>query len=502
MFLSYVFFKVECTRKFEIKDILSRFEEIWNILRPELITGINKQISDKSLFTIDSILIASSTDTDVCKNILDIIFNSLIVSLMDSNEIIFKSASKISLVCSRSNDFTSIYVADKLIPAYFERLEYSNKYIQSILLDAIEKLLTNCQKKGTLCNINEEYLKTAEKKFIYSICKDQDDIQLKIVGFQSIKNISSIISEESRILIYSAIVGILISGENIDVIDCLKTLAENYPTEVNNNIIKLLYRTELDDLDSQNKIFKSICSLTNIEFFSEDILNFLLINTFEPKSLEIQLLMLNNLADTLQFVLTNKSIHHLYEDNKIIERLFRLAHESNLKQETLLIISNILSLIIKKLNVKVQTDVVDIFLKTVDLTKPVDLYLTYGVIGFLEKSVNMDTHIEKLVNDLTHFSLTSSDEKLRTNICHHLLCSIFNKFSETEFYQKALNKVLSTLKMEILKNNSKAVEVLSWITKGLLLKGHEEAENQIKMVGVFATNYFILILFIFFNVIV
>lgn len=474
---------VECTKKFDIKDILNRFDEIWTILRPELITGTNKQIADMSLYTIDKILVSSSSDTDACKNLLDIIFNSLIVSLMDSNEIIFKSASKISLVCAGSNEFTSIYVAEKLLPAYFERFEHSKNSIKIILLDAIEKLITNCQKKGTLTKIKQEYLIVAEKLFVDSIgCKDED-IKLKAVGFQSIKNMSSSISEASRILVYSAMVDILITGENLDVTDCLKELAEKYPTEVNSNIIQLLYKTEGGGLESQNKIFKTICSLTSIEFFSEDILNFILKNIFEPKSSEIQLLMLQNFSDILKSVLSSNSIQNLYKNHKIIERLFSLAHEPNLKEETLLIISTILSLIIKNLNIEVQTDVVNTFLKTVDLTKPVDLYLTYGVIGHLEKNVNIDTHLEKLVTDLTHFSLTSSDENLRTNVCHHLLCSIFNKFSETEFYKKALNKVLSTIEMEIKKNNSKAVEILSWITKGLLLKGHAEAGNIINTVS-------------------
>lgn len=473
---------VECARKFDIKDILSRFEEIWNILRPELITGTNKQIADMSLYTIDKILVSSSSDTDTCKNLLDIIFNSLVVSLMDTNEIIFKSASKISLVCSGSNEFTSIYVAEKLLPAYFEGFENSKNNIKIILLDAIEKLLTNCQKKGTLSKIKPEYLIISEKLFVDSICCKDYDIKLKAVGFQSIKNMSSSISEASRILVYSAIVNILISGENLDVTDCLKELAEKYPSEVNSNIIQLLYKTE-GDLESQNKIFKTICSLTNIEFFSKDILNFILENIFKPKSPEIQLLMLQNFSDILKSVLTTSSIQNLYENHKIMERLFDLAHEPNLKEETLLIISTILSSIIKNLDIKVQTDVVNKFLKTVDLTKPVDLYLTYGVIGHLEQNVNIDTHFEKLANDLTHFSLTSTDENLRTNVCHHLLCSIFNKFSETEFYKKALNQVLSTIKTEIQKNNSKAVEILSWITKGLLLKGHAEAGNIINTVS-------------------
>lgn len=475
---------VECTKKFEIKEILGKFNEIWNLLKPELMTGANKQISEMSLYTIDKILVSASSDTDVCSSFLEIIFSSLMLSLQfDLNEINFKFASKVSLVCSGANEFTSVYVSERLLPAYFEKYENSENYVKIILLDAIEKLLTNCQKKGTLKQIKQENLKISESMFVDCICCKDEDIALKAVGFQSIKNMSSSISEASRILVYSAIVDILLSGENLEVTDCLKELAEKYPNEVNSNVIQLLYQKEVTDLESQNKIFKTICALTNIDLFSEDILNFILENIFKPKSPEIQLLMLQNFSNILQSILSPSSIQNLYKNHKIIERLFSLAHEPNLKEETLLIISTILSLIIKNLNIEVQTDVVNTFLKTVDLTKSVDLYLTYGVIGHLEKNVNIDTHFEKLVNDLTHFSLTSSDENLRTNVCHHLLCSIFNKFGESEFYKKALDKVLSTIKMEIHKNNSKAVEILSWITKGLLLKGHEEAANIIDTVS-------------------
>ncbi|KAJ6635125.1 MMS19 nucleotide excision repair protein, partial [Pseudolycoriella hygida] len=90
-------------------------------------------------------------------------------------------------------------------------------------------------------------------------------------------------------------------------------------------------------------------------------------------------------------------------------------------------------------------------------------------------------HFDHIVGELTKLALISTDTKL-AQISHHLLCSLFNKADESDLKKSVLKRTINFLKEEIAKGDKKAVEVLSWIAKGLLIRGHSDAAELVETI--------------------
>lgn len=144
-------------------------------------------------------------------------------------------------------------------------------------------------------------------------------------------------------------------------------------------------------------------------------------------------------------------------------------------------ISQILRLVVRSLNVDAQHAVIAKYLPTVNLTLKTDLYFTTGLLGHLEQTVDLENHFEHLIDELTKLSLNNPDEEI-TRLSNHLLCSLFNKCPDNDAHRSVLAKAIALIKDEIKKHNKKAVEVLSWISKGLLVRGHTDAAELIDTV--------------------
>lgn len=137
--------------------------------------------------------------------------------------------------------------------------------------------------------------------------------------------------------------------------------------------------------------------------------------------------------------------------------------------------SLVMSLVIKTLSKDQQILLVDKYLPHMKLQSSIsDLYVTSGLLGFLNADVPLELHFEQLVNELTNLSLVSGDEMSR-KIANQLICSLFNRAPIDDKHRKILRKLFEVLKDEIKKNNHKAVEILGWISKGLLARGHPDA---------------------------
>uniref|UniRef100_A0A1B0A8C8 Uncharacterized protein n=1 Tax=Glossina pallidipes TaxID=7398 RepID=A0A1B0A8C8_GLOPL len=61
-----------------------------------------------------------------------------------------------------------------------------------------------------------------------------------------------------------------------------------------------------------------------------------------------------------------------------------------------------------------------------NLQETSDIYIAQGLFGFRHKDIRLDDHFERLLDDLTQFSMTSHDFEAR-DVAHHLLCSFVNK---------------------------------------------------------------------------
>lgn len=139
-----------------------------------------------------------------------------------------------------------------------------------------------------------------------------------------------------------------------------------------------------------------------------------------------------------------------------------------------------MSLVVRTLPNNQQLELVETYLPQMKLGESIpDLYVTSGLLGFLDAAIPMESHFEQLVNELTLLSLNSNDEKAR-QLANRLLCSLFNRAPNDDKHRKILHKIFELLKDELKKSNHKAVEILGWISKGLLARGHPDAAELLE----------------------
>lgn len=142
--------------------------------------------------------------------------------------------------------------------------------------------------------------------------------------------------------------------------------------------------------------------------------------------------------------------------------------------------SLVMSLVVKTLSMEQQIELVDKYLPHMKLQSSIsDLYVTSGLLGFLGAEVPLENHFEQLVNELTKLSLTSSDPETR-KMANQLICSLFNRAPIDDKHRKILRKIFDILKDEIKKHNHQAVEILGWLSKGLLARGHPDAAELLE----------------------
>lgn len=142
--------------------------------------------------------------------------------------------------------------------------------------------------------------------------------------------------------------------------------------------------------------------------------------------------------------------------------------------------SLVMSEVIKTLSKDQQIELVDKYLPHMKLQSSIsDLYVTSGLLSFLDAEVPLEGHFENLVNELTKLSLASGDQVAR-KIANQLICSLFNRAPIDDKHRKILKKLFELLKDEIKKHNHQAVEVLGWLSKGLLARGHPDAAELLE----------------------
>lgn len=290
-----------------------------------------------------------------------------------------------------------------------------------------------------------------------------------------------IINEQNRAVLYKVLVQ-LITHEKLDLefTHLLEQLGALYPIELQSNCIDVCIRNfSIFSNFIKRKTFKNFIPLVKQMAFNERILDLIMLHIFEPTvEADVRLLAL----EAFNLLLVNESdsrfIEELQQNSNLIEKIIKLSNtidDSNIVNLSILEqIAGILSLIVQHLTVSEQFAIASEYLPKLNLQKAADLYITKGLLGFLHQDISMDDHFESLLNDLSVLSLTSDKAELR-QVAHHLLCSLVNKIEYNDSNKCTLHTVLKKLKEEIKRDNVKAVEVLSWIAKALMMRGLEEA---------------------------
>ncbi|XP_037041244.1 MMS19 nucleotide excision repair protein homolog [Bradysia coprophila] len=472
---------------FKASDIESQFTSIWLALKVELLPGTSKDVTVAALNTLQELIKNVAVDEATGSNLLTTIFDTILQSLADVDARLFIPSTAVALVCARGNTFSAKIVSSKVLPVFLTQIRInSEKTVQRCtLIDFVAKFLVVCNVNGKLNEVIEPgVMDTIQRELLLCIMDTQSNQDLIEVGVNSFTKISAFVSPDNRVTVYDAIQKYL--GRNdgdVDVKPLLKEFANVNPIEVHDKVVsRLLNDTDFSkDPKVSNKIFDALCVLIGVPELREEILKFIFKSAFDMGS-ATQLLALQNLRKLLETTQTSELLVELSAKYKIVDQFVQFVHNNPaLDSDILYQISIILRLVVQSLDAKAQQDIVKTYLTKMNLQTTQDLYLTSGILGFLDDTIDLEDHFDHIVSELTKLALLSADKKL-TQIAHHLLCSLFNRADESELKKSVLKRTISFLKEEIVKGDKKAVEILSWIAKGLMVRGHTDAAELVESI--------------------
>lgn len=501
--------------KFAPAAIEKEFPSIWKALKAELLPGSSKEITMATLDALQVLLVNCGKDQQIVENILTVIAATIVPTLSDVNSRLFAPAAAIALKCADTGRLPAKVMAQKCLPAFLLQInaDAAEQQVQrGTLIELSAQLLATCIECEVIDEIDTKLIETAQFEFCKCLVprSDSDTEKLIQIALQALAKIAAIVIDSNRILVYRAInsylleTGAVHTNSNIDCTIALSAFAARFPdevsTEIVSHILNIQYICEKLSVPAIAELFENLCCLIAIRKFREEILEFLLHNIFDGSDINQKPEQRNQIR-----LIGIRVLHHILLDDKneqlhqemyikynIFDRFQEMIHSKQLNDpnsdqlngldDFLYEMSQILRIIVKSMDATVQTQLVEKYLAAINLQVKADLYFAMGLLGYLEPSVDLENHFDRLTDELTQLALKTEDPEI-SKICNQLLCSLFNKCPDNEKNSSILKKILKLLKDELKKHNKKAVEILSWLSKGLLTRGHKEASELIDTVS-------------------
>ncbi|XP_062556432.1 MMS19 nucleotide excision repair protein [Armigeres subalbatus] len=478
----------KCCRAFDLTDINKHLDDIWNALKLELMPGGgNKEIFELALETTTQVVKFTQSDRLVGDNFLTTIFMTVMGSVADVASKMFENGIKVALACARGSPESAHFVANKLLPMTLSQLKGDAIAEQEkiSLIDVLNRTLLICKEHDILKEMDQQLVGAVQKQFVQILVQESDASELKRIALSCITRIPETVVDENRFVVYTTIIHVLLSSsdERLNVEDCLFQFAMQYGVEVENVIVDKLVAKKYEVVSSSTeRVFHALAKLIPLECIRAKILKFFLDLVFEDGDHDaLTILALRNLQLVLESSGGKTVAEELCDQYKFIEQCVAFVHKEGASHSSdfLFALSNAMKDTMKLLPADKQKSIVTQQLPSMDLTKANDLYLTSGILGYLDESVSVEDHFESLVDDLTKLAMNSEDEHVKL-LSQQLLCSLFNRMPDDNHHKNILIKLLKMLRNELKSHNKKVVGILSWIGKGLLARGHPEAAEIVE----------------------
>lgn len=487
----------KCAQKYDPQTIESKFSDIWTTLKMELIPGTNLDILPMTLHTLKQLIESLSSNENSISQIMSIIFQTILNPLTNIDTRFFASSTNVAFTCARASAVSATIITNKLLPIFLSQFPTENHFDEKFiiqrqtLLELICELIEICLDKNCLTTIESSHLEAMESEIFFCLTKHENSIDFTL---NLSAKICTTISPANRQLIYEIIVQRLLKGNGKNYENIIKLYARGYPNEVLNEIILKLIERNFNTITSCeiiDNILAAICSCASVTIFSNVVLTFLLSKFFsniimDNNNSSVQRLALIHLLKLIKYEFNSLMIKELHTKYEIIKKSFDLIHSSanDSQLEVVQKITEILQTIIKELDLQEQTCIVDSYLPRINVQTNInDIYLLAGIIGHVS-GLCIIPNFNIIISQLIELSINSNDV-IKVQICNELLCSLFNKCSsDNEIINEWIDKLNGIIDTD---ENPSALATLSWITKGIFVRGHTKATSIIHKVG---TSYF------------
>lgn len=459
------------------------FPNTWLSLKAEVMLGANEEVMEKALETIRTILSAAGTSKTLTENLLNVILHSVTISLCDTNLRLFAPACKVVVACCSSNSHASVCAANKLLPMFLAQiLEEDTTDVQKrILLKFVSEIGGICREGRVLGEIDAG---TREK--MQEVFRDcfSNDAKFKEIAFEGLSQLSELLAESQRQVVYQNLLDTLQSGADIQVESVVRRFAQSHEEELTEKVVMNLLAKDFLNPSNSAGIFRCVVCLIELWKSSEILYRFLIESAFENPTSEIKLTALKSIQELLKESGDKTISQEFVSTFGIIEKIVKFLREQpDLPTEILLTTSDVLKLCVRTLNQEQQSEVLTQFLPDLAPHRGNELFLFDGLIGQLCPEVDVSAHFHQITKDLIEYAVEISRGEVSSSanleVCNKLLCSLFNRSVQDSIFEETLSQSINYLNRQI-EVNSLGIVTFAWIFKGLLVKGHRKTNTLIK----------------------
>lgn len=492
---------------FGTEGLKPHLDEIWPLLRGELLPGNDQEIRLAGLIALENIIRVISSDSSVCERFVSLIISDIKMSLSDIELSLFDPAEKIFKTIARASKASCYQVLGIFVPMCLA--QYSTKKMttdKASLLESLNGFIDIASTHGFAVS-DVPTLTWTDIPGLYLNELSSKEMTLKSKAFVGLSLQKSFLNETQRTKLYDSICHEIDAGCPELKGPCHKVLAvfTNYHP---NEILKLFdSRLKIDDKNSSimTTIYRinALASIAAIPSVGPVILP-KIIQATETDSEDINLTALSCLEELVQLPQNPEfNIHNFLNNNcKIVDRLVASACENN--QKNVGIISRICCLLVRQLSVEEEKNLFNKHYDSLVTQLSERIILLEGLMTPLNPNVSFLRDTDFLLLGLLNISLGSGGDESTISSCK-LLAVLINKIKEDAKFGKFLDQLREmmvdilettddTMEGKVLAECQKkkwAVVLLAWITKGLITRGSPRAQDFLDMVRIIYFYFFI-----------
>ncbi|KAH8416967.1 hypothetical protein KR222_000581 [Zaprionus bogoriensis] len=486
----YFAFQHQAALKFPATALEPHFDQIWQALKAETFPGSdNADVLRCALKTLAELLKNAAKVPAISHSYQSTVLGVVLGHLTDVHQRLFHPAASIALMCVSGD---ASFAGDKILNTFLLKLqtgELSVAYDEQRI--RFYHIISQVYKLAAL----REALQQLDKAIVVPLQDDviaalrlcerddfdvkQQDLELQRAALAVLCECAPALTEAQRALVYKALVQ-LISHPHIDLNfkPLTISLGALQPVELQANFIDICMRNfDIFSDFIKRKIYANLLPLLPQLAFTQRILDLVMKQVFAASCAEPVRLLALEALNSLLGQEDQRFIVELQQQSNLLHKLIELAQQTTtLPEASLELIAAALSRIMQQLPLSEQSAIVSEYLPDLQLQLAAHLFVAKGLLGYLHKDISLDDHFERLLDDLTKLSLSSDNEQLRA-IAHHLLCSLVNKMDDTSANREQVKRITRKLQDALKAGDERAVTVLAWLAKGLMVAGFEEASD-------------------------
>lgn len=260
---------------FEAKSTLEHFDDVWQTIKALLFPkSNNKEITEKSLNVVVSIIRKIKDDQANLEIVLNKIFTTTIGTLLNRDSSLFKPTMELVIKCAEASDVSCLYVINKILPITITDLTANEEITEvekndvledfmkfsSILVD--KNLLSNFAHDNYMLNIQKELMK---------ILITPGGAEITKTTWRVFKNLAPILSDESRQIIYAKLKRDLMQSSQEES-DCLLALSASFPEEVHKIVLDEFLSKKYENAALAKNTFTTLSALLIVPDLREHII--------------------------------------------------------------------------------------------------------------------------------------------------------------------------------------------------------------------------------------